>query len=106
MTCCRDCNHFEFAINPETKRRFPSMPGRCKYPVPWPDRWPDVYRWPGDNGPQRPYPAYPYPGRDASRCACFETNVKRPKSEQVEIGHVTGHFPAGRTRTIEEKKEV
>ena len=87
MKTCRDCRHFVFTVNPETKRRLPSMPGRCIYPVPWPDKWPDVYRQTnGYRDPERPFAANPYPGRCADRCVCFEAVVDGGKrTGQMEI---------------------
>ncbi len=56
---CKDCNHFDPAINPDTKRILRSHMGKCIWPVPWPRQWSECYH--NYDNSQRPWPTPPSP---------------------------------------------
>ena len=45
MKTCNQCKHYRPAVNPETGRQLPSRPGKCDWPIPWPEEWPMAYKW-------------------------------------------------------------
>ena len=73
MALCRECNHFEYAINPDTGRKTASQRGDCKYPLIWPTM-PKAYEVRGySNSYEILYPRaldmWPHDDRD---CKCFD----------------------------------
>jgi hypothetical protein len=76
MMACGDCKHFEPQRNELTGRPMPSYPGRCTYPVQWPEV-PDSYLqvWGRLNVPS-PLPVWRH---SCKSCKMFEKKGRNPK---------------------------
>lgn len=70
---CGTCKWFEFEVGP-TGRKRPSEPGKCKYPVPWPEKWPRAYVNSYGERPKKPFDKRVFALGERPPCDCWEVS--------------------------------
>ena len=72
--CCGTCRWFQWATGP-TGRKRKAEQGECKWPLPWPEKWPASFQcYSGmsrDINPRRPFRASMWHDM-GSACECWE----------------------------------